>query len=614
MGDPVGFYAKDHQAATLAKARAGREFPADWMPVIDGEARSARPAWGGTVGHPVVRREVWTRYLDEFGGAAAADLSDGQIKARAQACATEARMMDIGELIAAGAWREYERLVNFCRAREVEPPPPRLLLKGMGARVRCQYWWRRALRRMVARKCERGALYLGLVSKPAGQPYASNAAVIRRISQNARNVATLAQTWLENEDGYRASVANLAAASVSARHIRRGELMTRIRGCEEIADACGNPGLFLTMTCPSRFHSTLRDGRRNPKYDGSTPRDGQEWLCTMFKRARAKLHRRGLGMYGFRVAEPHHDGCTHWHALFWFRNREDLHAARRILRAQWLSDAGDEPGAQRYRFHSKKMIPGKASGYVAKYVSKNIDDHAIADHQDDYAEGAIGPDLLGDLELKPSARVEAWAATWGIRQFQPIGQPPVTVWRELRRISEAEARRAGVGGIVHKAWCAAQRVGGVMADWARYVMAQGGMMRGRAARIVMRHDAQEIEGLYGRAVRKIPIGVALNLAVACTVWSVRRIWRAVEGPGKVPDFAPLRGATRTGFNNCTALDADDDEEALRLDYLRGSGGQPIEVITNESSNTGRFGRSSSPDRGMQGRIEGEVRRHHTREV
>jgi hypothetical protein len=574
------WFSVDRHRLNAAQRDARRELPSDWLSIIEAQARQARPEWGGAVGHPSAAREVYRHWLDEFGGAAASDLTDSQIKARASACALEARTMDIGELIEGAAWHEFVRLVDFCRAREVDPPPVGLLLRGMAARVRCPYWWRRALRRMVARKCERGALSLGLVSKPARQPYASNKAVWRRVDQNARNRAALENIVFENDAGYRRTLAELAASSVSNKAIRRGELMTRIRGCEEIADECGHPGLFLTLTCPSRFHSTLRDGRRNPKHDGSTPRDAQEWLCRMWSRARAEMAREGVSLYGFRVAEPHHDGCTHWHALLWFPNELALHQAAAIIGKHWLSDDGRERGAKDYRVNVKRMEKGGAAGYVAKYVSKNIDDHGISSHVDDYGEGEIGPDLLGDLEIKPSLRVEAWAATWGVRQFQPLGQPPVTVWRELRRVKESEARAAGFNGTIHRAWLAAQRTMGVLADWARYVKAQGGLMLGRACRIVMRHDAQEIEGLYGRQVRPVPVGVALNMACASTVWSERRLWRPVEstqseGQGGSPNLTARSAVPRTGVNNCTRTAGDDERAAVLLDFLRGSGGQSI---------------------------------------
>lgn len=569
FGQKEGFVS-DAYALKKTVLQAREDLPADWLPVIEREAAAAKSFHMRQARRdPVAQREVWQGYLNEFGGAAAAQLTDADIKHQAKIYAREAGDIDLG-LMVERPWHEYERLIEFCARREVSPPPVALLLAGMGARVRCRYWWRRALRKMIARKCERGFLSMGLVSVTNKQPYASNKAVLRRLDQNKRNLEALEGIVFENDAGYRATLADLAASSVSNKSIRRGELMTRIRGCEVIADELGQPGLFCTLTAPSRFHSTKRDGTRNPKYDGSTPLDAQKWHCKIWARARAKLARRGVRLFGFRVAEPHHDGCTHWHMLVWTDG--NLQIVQDVMRSYWLSDAGDEKGAQKYRVAFKKMDKGGAAGYIAKYIAKNIDDEGVEFHIDDYAEGSIEADLIGDLEIKPSMRVEAWASTWGIRQFQPIGQPPVTVWRELRRVGEAQARLAGVGGIVHKAWLAAQKIAGVLADWARYVKAQGGMMLGRNCKIKMRCEAREVTGLYGAAVRSMPLGVALNCRGSRTVWSERRFWRAVDVPASALD--KRSASARTRVNNCTQSE---DKAALALDKMRG-GGQEFEEV------------------------------------
>jgi hypothetical protein len=561
MGKAALAYSHDRQHLRQVERRATRELPASWVSLIAQRARSAKPEWGGATGHPIAAAAEWTRWLDQYGGAAAADLSDSEIKARARSYAQDAQSLEIGLLTKQGPWGELARLIEFCASRGVEPPPIKLLLAGMGARVRCQYWWRRALRRMIARKCERGALALGIVSMPHGQPYASNSAVFRRIDQNKRNERAAEAIYFENDAGLVRSLSELAATSTSNKAIRRGELMTRIRGCEEIASECGHFGIFLTLTCPSRFHSTRRDGTPNEKHDGSTPRDAQNWLCDRWKLARAKMNRRKCEGYGFRVAEPHHDGCTHWHALLWFEDEAKLAEAVEIIRDYWLRDAGDEPGAQKYRINAKRMEAGRAAGYIAKYIAKNIDDHAINSHLDDYADSPIETSLFGDQVIKPSMRVEAWATTWGIRQFQPIGQPPVTVWREMRRIREQAAREAGVGGIIHKAWLAAQRTGDVLATWSGYVKAQGGMFRGRRCRIVLRRERIETEGLYGKQLRAVPVGVALNVRGSRCVWSERRLWRPLD-PAMVQErleergFSASREAPWTRVNNCTVQDSD----------------------------------------------------------
>src|SRR5450830_12624 len=312
-------------------------------------------------------------------------------------------------------------------------------------------WWRRQLRKRVKRAFEAGNIRLGYVNY-RGEPYASNDAVLSRLAQNRRNAAALAATLVQNESGQQFSIAELAEKTTANKAIRRGELMLRINGFEQIAKENNDEGIFLTWTCPSRFHSKRYDGRPNLKYDGSDPRAANQYLGKMTALARSALARRGIGLYGFRIAEPHHDGCPHWHMLLFVRptDRFATHhikdiagrAIRIMKRYAWREDRG-EAGAFKRRLDVKRIdwSIGSAAGYIAKYVAKNID--GVADHKT--AEGYIvASDMAGDVELTPSARVEAWAARWGIRQFQQWGGAPVSIWRELRRIPEEMVRAAPV--------------------------------------------------------------------------------------------------------------------------------------------------------------------------
>jgi hypothetical protein len=87
---------------------------------------------------------------------------------------------------------------------------------------------------------------------------------------------------------------------------------------------------------------------------------------------------------------------------------------------------------------------GTAAGYIAKYISKNVDGARVDGSsvgQDYEAMGGVSDGDDGETSapyeatdaLVTARRVDAWAATWGIRQFQQVGGPPVGVWRELRR-------------------------------------------------------------------------------------------------------------------------------------------------------------------------------------
>ena len=435
-------------------------------------------------------------------------------------------------------------------------------LRGMLARAQCPIWWRRQLRRAVVREQERDAIHAGRVNARAGQWYCSDDTVRKRLRQNARNAEIMEATELENDQGQVFTVKALAELGTGNKAVRRGELMTRIRGCEEWAQAEGHRGVFLTLTAPSRFHQQLYKGGMNPNYRGDTPRDAQRWLCDTWARARARLARIGVQVYGFRVAEPHHDGCPHWHALVWAKPGQ-LWRLVLNLKRYWLKDCGDEQGAREHRLKAVLMRDGNASGYVAKYIAKNIDDAGAVGaegHTDDG--GGVGPAgdgnghvLQGELWANPAARVEAWAAAWGIRQFQAIGQPPVTVWRELRRV-----RSDAIEVAPHRvalAWDGVNRVGEQRACWHTYLDMQGGTNTGRDYAIRVAKLKQEHHGRYEVSEQARPVGVYEAAQPDVLVRSERRTWKPRTGSkGRAQREAgalraPQARAPWTRVNNCT---------------------------------------------------------------
>jgi len=379
----------------------------------------------------------------------------------------------------------------FCQRKGVPFPAGKTPLEIL-KRALDKGWWRRMLRKEFMRRFEHTAITLGLTGLRT-DPYITRETALMQETQNRENEKMLAARTATNENGQAYTVAELAALGMGNKALRKGELMTRINGFEVVAKEMGHVAIFGTITCPGEFHSV---GGTNAKYNGATPRDGQAHLGAVWARYRSWLDRAGIKVYGFRIAEPHTDGCPHWHTLLFIDDKmpgtpgRSAYARASAMMRRYALGQGERqapkradivrrvraqgrlmdgpvtvaeakamadrelhewrvaerarqnaaPGAKKNRVKIVRIDParGSAAGYIVKYVSKNIDGEGVGAHsvtEQGQTTYMATSDLFGDVQITPSQRVTYWSQVWGIRQFQQIGGAPVGVWRELRRVT-----------------------------------------------------------------------------------------------------------------------------------------------------------------------------------
>lgn len=378
----------------------------------------------------------------------------------------------------------------------IEKTTKRIEPEARAARLSSEIWWLFGLRKSQKRQLEQEARRRGYVHRKAGLYVSDEALKLRRAARERCRLALEGLELIGMETGTVLNMAEVAEASLANPNNRRAELMVRIRGFEDIAKQRGDVCEFVTVTAPSKYHARSKVGNKNSKWNGSSPRHAQAYLCAVWSRMRSKFKRDGLTVYGLRIAEPHHDGTPHWH-LALFVAADGVQKLRDNMTYYALEEDGTEKGAaeQRIKFVTIDPAKGSAAGYVLKYVCKNL---TGIDNENDYEGGGASS---GTAE-----RVEAWASTWGIRQFQQIGGHRVGAWRELRRVPELDGTEPEC---LKEAWRAANPQAETdRADWAAFLTALGGVDRAaRDALVTLVIEVEERQGRYGFEEFKRPIGV-----------------------------------------------------------------------------------------------------------
>lgn len=438
---------------------------------------------------------------------------------------------------------DWERLLEIKLRRYGLEMPDADLIDGVSSRLKCHHWWRRQVRVLQGRTIEKIKRAQGIVNAH-GQIYCSSFSVARHRRTKKQNKVLMQGLSVRNQYGDEYTLDELSALSVSNPYVRRSELMVRMRGFEEFANNAGHIGVFITMTCPSRFHvfssKKNKNGKRfyyaNKKYDQSlTVQDCQNYLNHTWQLIRSALRHAKIQTYGFRVAEPHHDGTPHWHLLL-FIPKDQRNLLQKIFIRHCLSDSPDEPGARKSRLKIVRIDKrkGSATGYIAKYIAKAIDG--------DFKEkGEPGADLYGRDAVESAQRIQAWSGVHGIRQFQQIGGPPVGVWRELRRL--ADDCPPELCAFVDAASAS---------DWAAYCYLMGGMHCKRDDRPISVLLWEEFDpgtgeiftgviNRYGEPVTGRTIGLLYNGEPYQTRFYT---WELVSGGANAPPWSTINNCAR----------------------------------------------------------------------
>ncbi len=379
----------------------------------------------------------------------------------------------------------WDSLNPYIRHRERAPYD---LLPGAFLRLRCADWWKGKLWRLRNEWREEQLRAACLVHKHASA-YASHDAIERQRDQYRRTLEFMRMHELENEDGFKIDLEQAMLSSTSNPYLRYIEMMTTVKGLQNLAEMRGDYAMFYTITCPSKYHATLANGKPNPKWTEKTVRESSDYLVSVFSSIRKKLQRKGLPWYGVRVSEPHHDGTVHWHLLCFMRHR-DRAAITKVMREFAIREDRAELGKNvRARFDVVPVTKRKGSpaSYIATYIGKNIGGGSLDKAKDKKTGKPIICKETGKPLANNSDNAVAWASLHRVKQFQFFGVPSRQTYRELRRLANQLQRelkpKKGAQLLQDK------HMNDVLAAadagcFATYTIKQGGVMRPRNEHVI----------------------------------------------------------------------------------------------------------------------------------
>lgn len=365
--------------------------------------------------------------------------------------------------------------------RLLRSPVPGDNVTSKMARVNDARFWRRAIRVFLMRERERFFLRLRLVGN-GGEAYVSDAQVKTRGQQLRSQEKWMKDTvliprYLDPETLEKGAMTLESVATSPAQHFAK--LYTFVKAMDVLADENGLATGMLTLTLEPKWHPNPSRGANS--WNGSTPREAHRSMGKRWQSILRDLDRAGVGVSGLRVAEPHKDGCPHWHlwllyrpdvevtiletVMKYFPNKlkvrapsrkgENTTGADRIYETivDLRAGAGRSPrrakeGAQVELSRIDRSISSGAS-YAMKYLLKTVDGGTPSAKPKQQTETLPESEPVIDKKkakalrrakrkhVVATRRVDAYRSLWGINAGQLFGVAKcLTAWDELRRLQD----------------------------------------------------------------------------------------------------------------------------------------------------------------------------------
>ncbi|STU54496.1 bacteriophage replication protein A [Klebsiella pneumoniae subsp. pneumoniae] len=204
--------------------------------------------------------------------------------------------------------------------------------------------------------------------------------MIHKREQRRKSLEFFRSHELTNEQGDTLDMEDVVNASSSNPAHRRNEMMACVKGLELIAEMRGDCAVFYTITCPSRFHATLNNGRPNPKWTSGTVRRAATIWCIRSPLSARRCTKPGCdGMASALLSHTMTAPCTG--TCFASCAKKTASPSTALLRKFAIREDREELGNNTGpRFKSELINPrkGTPTSYIAKYISKNIDGRGLA--------------------------------------------------------------------------------------------------------------------------------------------------------------------------------------------------------------------------------------------